>query len=325
MDLYIWVEMIFVIQEYLFKDKSISDSLKEYGGNKVKLNTIDIENTQCFIACFHVSGENEENAMVLSKLDDDIKKFSPIVLSNESSAYFNRRLFPLINEFERKLRKLLYLKSAMYEGNLPTDNIKNLESYDFGKIFDILFIDPSFNKATKDVLNNKNWKFTKAEIMDSINKLAENRPWDYLVGQGVPSFRNNYSDVKQYRNDVMHAHNINYVTYKKANKLFNEINKDIDCEIEKIISFVEYDFNREENKDFNKKLKSVIDISGATSLIQVLSERTKEIPQVDPTLLELYNSLQDNYFENIPKILSQNNIDGIEKGLSVLGRINEQD
>ena len=314
-----------MIQEYLFKDKSISDSLKEYGGNKVKLNTIDIENTQCFIACFHVSGENEENAMVLSKLDDDIKKFSPIVLSNESSAYFNRRLFPLINEFERKLRKLLYLKSAMYEGNLPTDNIKNLESYDFGKIFDILFIDPSFNKATKDVLNNKNWKFTKAEIMDSINKLAENRPWDYLVGQGVPSFRNNYSDVKQYRNDVMHAHNINYVTYKKANKLFNEINKDIDCEIEKIISFVEYDFNREENKDFNKKLKSVIDISGATSLIQVLSERTKEIPQVDPTLLELYNSLQDNYFENIPKILSQNNIDGIEKGLSVLGRINEQD
>lgn len=325
MDLYIWVEMIFVIQEYLFKDKSISDSLKEYGGNKVKLNIIDIENTQCFIACFHVSGENEENAMVLSKLDDDIKKFSPIVLSNESSAYFNRRLFPLINEFERKLRKLLYLKSAMYEGNLPTDNIRNLESYDFGKIFDILFIDPSFNKATKDVLNNKNWKFTKAEIMDSINKLAENRPWDYLVGQGVPSFKNNYSDVKQYRNDVMHAHNINYVTYKKANKLFNEINKDIDCEIEKIISFVEYDFNREENKDFNKKLKSVIDISGATSLIQILSERTKEIPQVDATLLELYNSLQNNYFENIPKILSQNNIDGIEKGLSVLGRINEQD
>lgn len=325
MDLYIWVEMIFVIQEYLFKDKSISDSLKEYGGNKVKLNIIDIKNTQCFIACFHISGENEENAMVLSKLDDDIKKFSPIVLSNESSAYFNRRLFPLINEFERKLRKLLYLKSAMYEGNLPTDNIRNLESYDFGKIFDILFIDPSFNKATKDVLNNKNWKFTKAEIMDSINKLAENRPWDYLVGQGVPSFRNNYSDVKQYRNDVMHAHNINYVTYKKANKLFNEINKDIDCEIEKIISFVEYDFNREENKDFNKKLKSVIDISGATSLIQILSERTKEIPQVDPTLLELYNSLQNNYFENIPKILSQNNIDGIEKGLSVLGRINEQD
>ena len=314
-----------MIQEYLFKDKSISDSLKEYGGNKVKLNIIDIENTQCFIACFHVSGENEENAMVLSKLDDDIKKFSPIVLSNESSAYFNRRLFPLINEFERKLRKLLYLKSAMYEGNLPTDNIRNLESYDFGKIFDILFIDPSFNKATKDVLSNKNWKFTKAEIMDSINKLAENRPWDYLVGQGVPSFRNNYSDVKQYRNDVMHAHNINYVTYKKANKLFNEINKDIDCEIEKIISFVEYDFNREENKDFNKKLKSVIDISGATSLIQILSERTKEIPQVDPTLLELYNSLQNNYFENIPKILSQNNIDGIEKGLSVLGRINEQD
>ena len=41
------------------------------------------------------------------------EKYKPTVLTNECSAYFNKALYPIVNEFERKLRKLLYLASSL--------------------------------------------------------------------------------------------------------------------------------------------------------------------------------------------------------------------
>ena len=78
-----------------------------------------------------------------------VENFAPTVLINESLAYFNRKLFPYINEFERKLRKFLYLKSAIYTGEKRIENIRDLESKDLGEIFVLLFTDAEFVKASK--------------------------------------------------------------------------------------------------------------------------------------------------------------------------------
>ena len=107
-----------MIQEYLFMDATHRGAVEEYSPDKVNVDFFDIENSTCWIAQYTMGGENEDSAKALSLINDYIvEHFNPTILTNESSAYYNKKLFPDINEFERKLRKLLYLKSAIYHGD----------------------------------------------------------------------------------------------------------------------------------------------------------------------------------------------------------------
>ena len=62
---------------------------------------------------------------------------SPTILINESSARFNKELYPLVNTFERKLRTMIYLK------NVGNDDliVDKLETLTFEKLYEILFTD----------------------------------------------------------------------------------------------------------------------------------------------------------------------------------------
>lgn len=107
-----------MVQEYLFIDNEKRSEVEEYRPEKVTAETQGIENTECWIATYFVPGENEEGANLLSKVNEYImSNYQPTVLSNGCAAYYNKSLFPFINEFERKLRKLLYLKSALNKGD----------------------------------------------------------------------------------------------------------------------------------------------------------------------------------------------------------------
>lgn len=244
-----------MLQEYLFKDKKILDEVKNYGPKDVQINIKEIDNSECFVAQYLLTGEKEDSALELSIINEFvIKKFSPIVLTDESSAYFNKRLFPLVNGFERKLRKLLYLKSALLKDS-ENENIKNLEEKDLGTIFEILFADESFIKEVKKNVTDKTWKFTKNEIIGMIDGLDENTLWDTLLGKEVvPSLRSNFSIVRKYRNSVMHAHNIDVKTYRAAMKLFTEIIVQLDNEIGKLIDRVESNTLDNIELEFNNNL-----------------------------------------------------------------------
>src|SRR5699024_1286000 len=112
-------------------------------------------------------------------------------------------LFPDINEFERKLRKLLYLKSAIYHGDKKIDNIRNLETKELGVIFELLFTDADFVKNARSKVNEKTWQFTKREIVAALQSIAEDTLWNDLLGnEAVVSLSDNFLTVKNYRNDV---------------------------------------------------------------------------------------------------------------------------
>lgn len=228
-----------MIQEYLFTDLSNYETIKEQKMNKVSASFQIINGTDNFIVRYCVDGENEENAKLLSKINENIvTSFSPTVLTDESSAYFNKKLFPYINEFERKLRKLLYLKSAINKSKKSFDNIKDLEQKDLGEIFDLLFTDENFVKNVKGKVNEKTWRYTKKEIIASIQNIKEDAVWDLLMCEdAIPTLRNNYILVKMYRNDVMHAHNISLKRFSESKKMFKEINAQLDDEIAKIITY----------------------------------------------------------------------------------------
>jgi hypothetical protein len=249
-----------MIQEYLFINKTEKEKIEQYTPEGIKIEIYDIDNSDCWILTFFLPSESEPSANVLSKVHDYIiGEFHPIVLSNGCSAYYNKALFPHFNEFERKLRKLLYLKSALSKNSKDAEIIKDLESKDFGEIFTLLFSDAQFVQNAKKTIGDKTWQFTKAEIIAAIELLSEHTVWDNLIGKdAVPLLRSDFIKVKNFRNDVMHAHAMNAKSYSSASKLIKKINEQLDTEIGKIIVAKENTVQQEVEQDFNTAMGDAI-------------------------------------------------------------------
>lgn len=273
-----------MVQEYLFIGDESQKVIEEYKPVGVTVEINSLENSDCWIAIYSVHGESKKSAELLSSVNDYVvKECHPTILTNGSSAYFNRVLFPYINEFERKLRKLLYLKSAISKGEKFSENIQDLESKDLGAIFELLFTDEKFVKEVKSQINSKSWKFTKSEILSSVKDISEETVWSHLIGEdAVPQLKQDFIAVKNYRNDVMHAHNIDAKTFRTIKKLFIKINKQLDTEIGKIIYVAETHPTVEEST-YNADLNKAITERNRALLLQVLAQ----VPS--PRALQMYD------------------------------------
>lgn len=77
--------------------------------------TIENLNDTCWVVQFKINNSSpDECAKHLSIIHDDIiSKFEPFTLDNGASTYYNQRLYPLVNIFEMRLRKFLFLSIAL--------------------------------------------------------------------------------------------------------------------------------------------------------------------------------------------------------------------
>ena len=323
-----------MVQEYLFVDDKMRTEIEAYKPDKVITEFYSIDNSDCWIVSYTIPGENENGAKILSDINEYVmEKFSPTVLSNGSSAYFNRMLFPCINEFERKLRKLLYLKAALNRGDKAVENINGLESKDLGEIFTLMFTDDAFIKSVRTTVNDKTWAFTKDEIIESLKNIEETTKWDSLIGvDSVVNLKTNFVAVKNYRNDTMHAHNISSKTYKEAKKLFGKINEQLDEEIGKIIKIAEEEPEKMDNSQFNSELSLAIKELDLTQQLRELIHITQspemlairqQLSEISPVVSELRQQLgATNAFRtelaDIIKSVQSPEITAIQKQLAEL-------
>lgn len=196
----------------------------------------------------------------------------------------------IVNEFERKLRKLLYLASSLHGDENSQKVIVGLEEQELGNIFETLFSDAAFVKKAKETINKTlSWQFTRAELLDAINKLDENRLWTLLLGDDcVETLCSSFSEIRNYRNDVMHAHNIDYEQFNKAHKLFKKVNTELDSAIGKLIGAKETN-TEVTSTDFNNTLSSAlaalhspIDTSGLLVVSEALKSITSNQPIISP-------------------------------------------
>lgn len=287
-----------MIQEYLFIDDTHREEVEKYTPDKVVREIHDIDNSACWIVTYSLAKENEDCAKVLSLINNYVvDHFKPTVLTNESSAYYNRKLYPYINEFERKLRKLLYLKSAIYHGEKKIDNIRDLEAKDLGVIFELLFTDAEFVKAVRTKVNEKTWQFTKKEIVATIQKITEDTVWNNLLGaESVTSLSENYLTVKDYRNDVMHAHNIDTETFRQAKKLFADTNEQLDTEIGLIIKKAEESPEETADSAFNETLNTALVAQNASNFLKHARDSIIDFTSVRPDgMHEFLRQLQEFY------------------------------
>ena len=262
------------MSDFSYKPGIIKNGKEAYAAIKGTIHTFN--GTDLWVIKFEIEQNNKDAAKILSRINDSItQSYSPIVLSNESSEYFNKVLFPLANKFERLLRKYLYLKWNSYTGEELPKVIKNLEEKDFGEIFNILFIDDDFNKKVKERINAKGSSgvFSKSDLIHIIGELEEKTTWNAIIGNDVLQYvRENFIAIKNYRNDIMHAHNFGYEHFLNAQHMFEMANDEIETEISNILSMPKSSVGskQELNALLNKMVELRVDDI-------VISDETREI------------------------------------------------
>jgi len=219
--------------KYLFldetKNEEIRKLIKDSGirGKGISFSSSTIEKTGVWIITFSTTGNSKQDAINLSRFDAEVMRFQPIVLENGASAYFNKKIYPLVNDFERLLREFLYLLVTQKQDDKEFINkVKDLEKKTFGNIYTDLFVDTEYMGRVKDLLTQSpSWRISKAEMYARLNQMEELTPWMKLAKSDDLLFiQGNFFRLKSYRNDVMHAHNINYDEYEEIVSLYTKCN-----------------------------------------------------------------------------------------------------
>lgn len=226
-----------MIQEYLLQDENIKKNISDYKPEKASIKLYQVKKGKCWYAQISVNGSNEQAARDLSDIDMYVQEhFAVTLLRSDCSAYFTNKLYPLLSSFERTLRKLLYIFSAINNDDESAKNIKELEKKTIGQIFTMLFIDDAFVSSIKDSIKGANRDiFSKDDILKLISSVDEKTGWDSLMGDDiVPTLRKNFQEVRFIRNNVMHAHNINWNEYENSRKLLRKIIKEMDTALDDV-------------------------------------------------------------------------------------------
>lgn len=169
-----------------------------------------------------------------------------------------------------------------------------LEKIDFGELYKMLFTDESFIKGAKSIINQGkheklnlilNGSFSKEEILTLIKQVEEHTMWDKVnEGKSIPKLKKEFHKIKNFRNNVMHAHNINQGTYESAKSLYLDLNEELNSEIENILSKNSEYYIREDLSDY---INSTIDeyernsITKSGESIEHLSELLKNSQFID--------------------------------------------
>lgn len=238
-----------MLLEYLFFDKSkkalveqFNENLEKHWSNLKKKDPLpnityrDLDDGDCWIVRYEKEGNTGPIAAQFSEINEKMhKSFSPTILTDESAEYFNKSLYPLVNQFERRLRKLLYLKVSLSKEEKLKSAIQDIEDKDFGDIYNILFVDTSFRSAAREKIKKLN---TRSEMLEALDNLNERTAWDILIGDSsLAIIKENFDLLKGYRNAVMHAHNIGESKYKAAKELFSTANQELQKQIGEILQY----------------------------------------------------------------------------------------
>lgn len=271
-----------MILEYLFSEPiSVQDEIKSYAKtyDSVNIEIKDVKDSNIWLVSFKVNSEDDNAALTLSRVNKEItNNYNVTILTNEAAFYYNKKLYPLINKFERDLRKLLYLASKLSNDSSDKQIIHNLEEMVFGDLFDLIFTDKEFIKRVKEKVNSKSWNYNKDEIINNLNEIEENTLWEKLLGLKIaPTLQKKYIKIKNYRNSVMHAHNITTEDYSYANKIYLTIIQELEDAIDNIIN------NKivfENIQNFNNTIVVAIDneiMSDLTDSMDAYTERLKAV------------------------------------------------
>ena len=156
------------------------------------------------------------------------------IITDEISVYFCQRLYPQLANFERGLRKVLYIASVKSNDGDIINRCKKIEELEFARIYQMLFSDANYVTEAKKIVNSNSPAYSKRDILKKLTDISESTLWDKVFDGKYSYISENFLDIKDGRNKVMHSRNISYAEFStikstlfKSNKLFNEIECDL--------------------------------------------------------------------------------------------------
>lgn len=313
---------------------------------KDKIKYVDFELTSATGTYYLNIISNErsilDNISILEEINDDIignnmfdKNYITIVSYDSISQYYCDRIYPILNSFERKFRKLLLItytsnfKKAYFEITVPEEirkkakqNIKNksdderlknyLYSLEFGMLRSLLF-DKNWNDYDEKKLNlllKENSDLSKLSDEQLRNIINDNKPksdWERLFSN--KGFDNKIEEtigiINDFRNRVAHSK----FFYKNDFLLLSDVLKKTNNTIDSAIKYTESEEFLKMNEDeMKRKLGQIANIISSWTKsytealdfgwIKVFTEQTKAFSDVLKKSLEQCCSWTDIFKNN---------------------------
>ena len=216
-----------------------------------------------------------------------------LVVRNEVSEYCNKSLYPLFNKFEILLRKYIFLIATLSEkiSNKQWGSIKFIEKKDFANINILLFENHDlYNALAKYIEENKENKIIdKEKIQKIIEASTTETIWEKFNNQNIMYIQSDFKKIKEYRNNVMHSHNIKYEKFLEIKKFLSKVNEDLEKEINRIDPF---------------SSKNNVFVSIDKMSIKVAQSVVKDfLSKYQKMLIE--NKVQNNYVSSFVKDISK--------------------
>lgn len=278
------------------------------------------------------------------------EKYRIAISYDESSGYFNEKLYTFIAKNEIKLRQFIYLVlldsfgndwvTETFEKSLenelksrqfnPSDFVeKGLEGFTYGNYIDFLFGERriSFNDETADKLiqeiNNKD-EMDKASIIKTLKSMKTYTLWDKLFYKiDYPNAKDELIDISKIRNNIMHNKEISIEEFDARKKKLQHSNKNLNKAIEYVKSSnreeIEY---REVVKSFSSSLMDIqnSNIGQYKKLAEDLSNLIKiNIPKpiINPCALATKQVYKDQLeISGITKLAEELNRSLVQNGVS---------
>lgn len=228
--------------EFLYKDNTYESVIN---GINESLNLEENEITYTPIVqvglnifSFSKSGDNETTAKKLDEIKNQVFKSldanNLFVITDGVSSYFCQRLYPQMANFERGLRKVLYLASIKSKDEKALVVCKQIEQQEFAQIYQMLFSDTDYVVEARKIVNSKSPELSKHDIIKQLNGISESTLWDKLFNGQYSYIPENFLDIKDGRNKTMHSRSVSFDEYSaiknnldKANKILKQIEFDV--------------------------------------------------------------------------------------------------
>ncbi len=228
--------------EFLYKDDTYKAVIEELN-ETLKLEEQEVIYTPVVqaglnIFSFQKTGENEETAKVLDRIKSSVLETlsseNLFIITDRVSSYFCQRLYPQMANFERGLRKVLYIASLKSKDLDIIKQCKDIEKLEFAQIYQMLFSDNDYVVEARGFVNSKSPAYSKHDILKKLNDISESTIWDKLFEGKYSYIPENFLNIKDGRNKVMHSRSISYaefLTIKNTLSKSNELFDDVECEL----------------------------------------------------------------------------------------------
>ncbi len=254
-----------MIIEYLIDKDKYKKLLKEINftalnGLEVKSRNSKTQGKDNFILRLYSPDDSKKGKKALSDINKLVKEklsennITFRLLFNEVSQDYAKQLFPLLCEFETKLRK--FIQSVLFDLNeeaekrickkLENNKIINakiqklgynfLEDAELGGLIPFLFANYDLYAEIDDFKKKaENRCASREDIIDFIKNSKKKTIWEEFFAENFSDsiLPKKIQEIKSYRNAVMHFHEIDEEYFVKAKIEISEGIKDLDKQIKK--------------------------------------------------------------------------------------------